>query len=30
MELIEPSVPYKHSFIGAVKEFQAGSDYANR
>jgi predicted acetyltransferase len=30
MELIEPSVRYKDSFIGAVKEFQSDSDYANR
>jgi predicted acetyltransferase len=30
MELIEPSVRYKDSFIAAVKEFQADSDCANR
>ena len=30
MELIEPSIQYKHSFIEAVKEFQADDDYTHR
>jgi len=27
MELVEPAVQYKGSFIEAVKEFQADDDY---